>query len=218
MFFKTRNRLLELQTQFRDTEFSASTFTKLIRKQFPSSDYIFRTERSYAADIDSVISGGLYDSDNDVNGEPHTEITLYYHPEQMAFYGKDLNWDDISFNIAECVAHEQIHRNQFYNKVKLLSYNSNIADDNKRTDQNYLGHDEEIDAYAFSIAAESATFNKPFNMCSMYHVYRNTFDTDHSVIVKLEQQIVKYIEKLKLEPNNEQVNISRSRNNCRRHA
>jgi hypothetical protein len=217
MFFETRNRLLALKHECGNREFTAGTFTKIIRKQFSAKDYIFRTEKSYAVDLNSIISGGLYDSENDIQGEPHTEIILYYHPEQMTFKSTDLDWDFLSFNIAECIAHEQIHRDQFHNNTKLFEYNSNIVDESKRIDQNYLGHDEEIEAYGFSIAAESAVFDRHYSMTNMYFVYRNTFDTDHSVVVKLEKQIVKYLEQLKLEPYNEQDHSGNQRSNSGRH-
>ena len=204
MFFEIYKQLLSLESKVSKQKFTPGTFTGLIRKQFPKEDYAFRTEKSYAVDPNSIIVGGLYDKENDLDQLPHTEIILYYYPEQLSFKGSDLNWEQISFDIAECVAHEQIHRQQMLEKKKLKRYVSKSADKDLRVEQNYLGHDEEIDAYGFSIAAESVTFNKPYNMCTMYHVYKQTFDTDHSVVVKLEQEIVKYLEQLKLEPNHDE--------------
>ena len=100
-------------------------------------------------------------------------------------------------------------------KKKLKQYTSKSNNKELCIEQNYLGHDEEIDAYGFSIAAESVTFNKPYNMCTMYHVYKHTFDTDRSVVVKLEQEIVKYLEQLKLEPNHDEDYSGNRRGNSR---
>jgi hypothetical protein len=204
MFFNIRNRVLSLQPLVSSKTFTPGAFTGLIRRQFSSKAYVFRTAKNYAVDINSIIVGGLYDNDNAQENLPYIEITLYYHPEQPTFTGNDLNWDQISFDIAECITHEHIHQQQIVNKIKLKRYVSKADDYELRVEQNYLGHDEEIDAYGFSIAAESVVFGKPYNMCSMYHVYKTTFDTDHSVVVKLEQEIVKYLEQLTLEPNHEQ--------------
>jgi hypothetical protein len=204
VFFNIRNQLLGLQQLTCTKTFTPGTFTSLIRRQFSSAVYIFRTAKNYAVDVNSIIVGGLYDRDNDHENLPYIEITLYYHPEQQAFAGSDLNWEQLSFDIAECITHEHIHRQQVINKVKLKRYVSKANDRELRMEQNYLGHDEELDAYGFSIAAESATFCKPYNMCTMYHVYKTTFDTDHSVVVKLEKEIVKYLEQLTLEPKHEQ--------------
>jgi len=215
MFFEIYKQLLSLESKVIAQKFTPGTFTSLIRKQFPKEDYTFRTEKSYAVDPNSVIVGGLYDKENDCNHLPHTEIILYYYPEQLSFKGSELNWKQISFDIAECVAHEQIHRQQVLEKKKLKQYTSKSNNKELCIEQNYLGHDEEIDAYGFSIAAESVTFNKPYNMCTMYHVYKHTFDTDRSVVVKLEQEIVKYLEQLKLEPNHDEDYSGNRRGNSR---
>ena len=215
MFFEIYKQLLSLESKVSKQKFTPGTFTSLIRKQFPKEDYAFRTEKSYAVDPNSIIIGGLYDKENDCNHLPHTEIILYYYPEQLSFEGNELNWEQISFDIAECVVHEQIHRQQVLEKKKLKKYISKSTNKELCIEQNYLGHDEEIDAYGFSIAAEAATFNKPYNMCTMYHVYKHTFDTDRSVVVKLEQEIVKYLEQLKLEPNHDKDYSGNRRGNSR---
>jgi hypothetical protein len=215
MFFEIYKQLLALGEKASTQKFTPGSFTSLIRKQFSKSDYIFRTEKSYAVDPNSIIVGGLYDKSNDLEQLPHTEIILYYYPEQLSFTGSDLNWDQLSFDIAECITHEQIHRQQVLEKKKCNKYVSKCTDKELRVEQNYLGHDEEIDAYGFSIAAEAAIFNKPYNMCTMYHVYKHTFDTDRSVVVKLEQEIVKYLEQLKLEPNHDKDHSGNRRGNSR---
>ena len=193
MFFEIRNRLLGLKERYSNRIFKASDFTKLIRRQFPAADFSFRTDRDYAVDPDMIVVAGLYDCYNDSQFLPHTEITLCFHPEQETYFGNIIDWEQISFDIAECVGHELVHRQQYANKEPLSEYHSNDPD------QVYLGHEEEIDAYGFSIAAESITFNKPYSECAMYQAYQRTFDNDHSVVVKLEKQIIKYLKELELQ-------------------
>jgi hypothetical protein len=190
MFFETYFRLLELEARYSTRTFSASEFTKLIRRQFPAADFSFRTHRDYAVDPNMVIVAGIYDCYNDAQSLPHTEITLCYHPEQETYSGHLFNWQQISFDIAECIGHETVHRQQYKNKAKLKSYES------ANSEQEYLGDESEIEAYGFSIAAESVVYNRPYAECTMFTVYKNTFDKDHSVIVKLQKQIVKYLEQL----------------------
>jgi len=193
MFFKNQNCLLGLKEKYQSRSFTASEFTRLIRRQFPAADFSFRTRRDYAVDPDMVIVAGSYDYYYDQQGLPHTEITLCYHPEQELYLGSCLNWEQISFDIAECIGHELVHRKQHKTKSKLASYISQLSDPEKKVEQEYLGAEEELEAYGFSIAAESITFNKEYHSCTMYVIYANTFDNDHSVVVKLEQQIVKYL-------------------------
>ena len=190
MFFETYRRLLELEARYSTRVFSASEFTKLIRRQFPAADFSFRTHRDYAVDPNMVIIAGIYDCYNDAQSLPHTEITLCYHPEQETYSGHLFNWQQISFDIAECIGHETVHRQQYKNKAKLKSYKS------ANSEQEYLGDESEIEAYGFSIAAESVVYKRPYSECTMFTVYKNTFDKDHSVIVKLQKQIVKYLQQL----------------------
>lgn len=192
MFFQIRNRLLALKDRYQHRSFSASEFTKLIRRQFAPADYSFKTHRDYAVDPDMILVSGIYDWRNITQGEPNVEITLSYHPEQDTYFGQLIEWDTLSFDIAECIGHELIHQKQHKKKIKLAPY---VNDD---PEKEYLGHECEIDAYGFSIAAESISYNKNYTDCVMYQVYKKTFDTDHSVVVKLEKQIIKYLIELEL--------------------
>lgn len=197
MFFAIRNRLLNLKERYADRSFTASEFTKLIRRQFPATDFSFCTQRDYAVDPDMIVVAGMYDCYDDSRHLPSIEITLCYHPEQDLYFGHLIDWEQFSFDVAECVGHELVHRQQYKTKQRLKPYLSENAD------QAYLGHEEEINAYGFSIAAESTVFKKPFTECAMYQAYLSTFDTDPSVILKLEKQIVKYLKEMELE--NEQA-------------
>ena len=193
MFFDTQNRLLALRERYVDRSFSPSEFTQIIRRQFPVADYSFRTQRDCIVDPDMVIVAGLYDCYNDAHYLPHTEITLCYHPEQELYFGHLLNWEQLTFDIAECIGHEHVHRQQYQKGKKSKQYVSDIDD------QTYLGESAEIEAYGFSIAAESIAFDRNYQDCAMYQIYTKIFDIDHSVVVKLEKQIVKYLKELELE-------------------
>jgi hypothetical protein len=192
MIFQFRNRLLALEERYKNRSFSASEFTKLIRRQFPAADFSFRTHRDYAVDPDMILVSGLYDCYNEAQGSPAIEITLSYHPEQDTYFGQLINWDSVSFDIAECIGHELVHQRQHKKKTKLAHY---ASDDSEKE---YLGDESEIDAYGFSIALESVIYDKNYTECSMYRVYQRIFDTDHSVIVKLEKQIIKYLKEMEL--------------------
>lgn len=203
MFFQTLVRLRTLANKYQGRSFTASEFTKLIRRQFPAADFSFRTHRDSAVDPDMVIVSGIYDCYNDDNDMPYVEITLSYHPDQQTYLSNSLNWEQISFDVAECICHELIHRQQHKQKQQLNKYISNHENECIRDEQEYLGDEAELDAYGFSIAAEAVFFNKLYIECNMYQLYQKTFDNDHSVIVKLEQHINKYLKQL--EPQDEQA-------------
>lgn len=192
MFVVAYRLMQTLGERIKGRNYSASELTKIIRRQFSATDFVFKTARDYAVDPDMAVVAGLYDCYDDSQMLPSMTITMCYHPEQETFFVDLLNWQQLSFDIAECVGHELVHQDQWRNKRKpvLKPYDS---DDEEKA---YLGSEDEIEAYGFSIAAESVIFNKPKEECVMYNVYRETFDTDPSVVLKLQHQITAYTNKL----------------------
>jgi len=201
MFFQHHRRLLKLGEYYKQSNRSvnACDMTKIIRRQFPAADYSFKTHRDIAVDPDMIIVSGFYDCYNDAQGLPHTEITLCYYPDQALYFPKLLDWSRLSFDIAECIAHEDIHRRQYQNKETLAPYSSKETDPGKKREQEYLGDEAEIDAYGYSIAAEVMAFGCKYTDCNMYRVYREVFDNDYSVVLKLQKKISKYLIQLESE-------------------
>jgi hypothetical protein len=156
-------------------------------------DIKFRMHRSIRVDVDNAIVSGYYDSDADIAGSPSVEIVISLNPEQAYIKSDNFNWDIFGFDLAECICHELIHKQQFRQGGIFDEYISEKEDHNQKTEQEYLGSEREIDAYAFSIAAEYITFNRPITECTMYRVYQYTFDEDDSVMLKLQEYIVKYL-------------------------
>jgi hypothetical protein len=185
MFFKTRDRVLALRERYAERSFNPSAFTQLISRQFSATDFSFLTNKNTLAEPNMIIVSGLYDKYE----TPGIEITLSYNPTQEMYFAKSIDWDKFSFDLAECMGHELVHKAQ---KKKFKPYISDVEE------QVYLGDESEIDAYGFSIAVESITYNKPIADCFMYKIYSNIFDKDRSVVLKLEKQIVKYLNKQEL--------------------
>jgi hypothetical protein len=206
MFFNNRLKLLRVGSYYRAKPrvVTAGDITQIIRRQFPSTDFSFFTNRDYAVDYNMVVVSGTYDSYFDDDGLPSIELSLCYHPEQTEFQIDTLNWDRISFDIAECIGHEIVHKQQHESKIKFRKYTSQLADVKRKAEQEYLGDETEIDAFGFSIAAEMVCYKRTLADCEMYQIYRNCFDNDHSLIVKLEKQVSKYFNELELK--NEQAN------------
>ena len=201
MFFQIHRRLLKLGEYYKTSNRSVSAcdMTKIIRRQFPAADFSFKTHRDTAVDPDMIVVSGFYDCYNDAQGLPHTEITLCYYPDQVLYFPKLLDWEKLSFDIAECIGHEAVHRRQFQHREPLVPYRSTDPDALRNREQEYLGDEAEIDAYGFSIAAEVLTFGRALDECEMYQVYRTVFDKDHLVILKLQNKISKYLIQLESE-------------------
>jgi hypothetical protein len=204
MFLALLERLLKLQQP--SQVIPASELTDIIRKGIKIPQVRLYTRRSPGVDFDTVNVGGLYDSYSDREGEPCVELALIYHPDQQHIDLAKLNWGQVCFDVAECVGHEFVHRDQYRRKKKVRKYKSQDTDAEKREEQEYLGASDEIEAYGFTIAAELAEVHDCFeldhsklNEVLMYRVYSSTFDTDQSVVLKLHKQISKYLRRLEIE-------------------
>ncbi len=207
LFIATYNKLLALGERVKGRSYSASDFTRLIRRQFPATDFVLKTYRDFAVDPDQVIVAGLYDVWDDSEMLPSITLTLCYHPEQDNYFVDLINWKQLSFDIAECIGHELVHQDQQRNgrKPLLKRYASKSTDPGIKSEQQYLGGEDEIEAYGFSIAAECAVFKKPKEDCVMYQAYVDTFDNDTAVVLKLDQQVAQYLSRM--EHIHEQISI-----------
>jgi hypothetical protein len=204
MFLALLTRLLKLQQP--SQVIPASELTDIIRKGIKIPQVRLYTRRSPGVDFDTVSIGGAYDADLDQEGDPCIEILVIYHPDQQHIDLAKLNWRRVCFDVAECVGHEFVHREQHRRKKRVYRYQSQDTDAEKREDQQYMGSSDEIEAYGFSIAAELVEFHNCFelnetklNEVLMYRVYSSTFDTDQSVVLKLQKQISKYLRRLEIE-------------------
>ena len=213
MFFEVRQRLLAIGEYYINNprRVVASDFTNIIRRQFDSKDYVFCTRRDPVVDPDMVLVSGAYDSYNDQDDLPSIEITLNYNPEQIYYFTNVVDWERFSFDLSECVCHELVHQQQHRAQQRQRGYRSRHTDVLLKEEQEYLGSSEEIEAYGFSIAAESVTFDKPYTECTMYQVYQSTFFEDHSVVTKLEKHIRKYLKNMEFDNGYQNNSTARTR-------
>lgn len=199
MFFDLYYRVLEIPEKNQGKKVTAPRLTGLVRKLLDPEEFSVITVRDSAVSPDMVIVAGIYDCWNDSAGLPGIEISLCYHPEQQYFFLDLLDWPRLAFDFAECVVHEKIHQEQHRQRKRFSKYRSFSIDESLKREQEYLGAGEEIEAYGFSIAADSIVNDRPWKMCDMYQVYAATFLDDPNVVTKLEKSIVKYLKQLELD-------------------
>lgn len=199
-------RLMKLQQPGQVIQ--TTELTDIIRKGIKLPQVRLYTRRSPGVDLGCVSVGGIYDAEDDKEGDPCIEISIIYHPDQQHIDTSKLNWHRLCLEVAECVGHEFVHRDQHKRKKKVRKYKSRDLDPSKREEQEYMGSSDEIEAYGFSIASELAEMHKCFELdmlkleqVFMYKVYSSTFDTDQSVVLKLQKQISKYLRRLEVEYN-----------------
>jgi hypothetical protein len=182
-----------------------SAITALARRAISDDRVVMLTKRNPVVDANMVLVGGTYDHDDELDGEPSIEITMYYHPEQQHLDPADMDWRRISFELAETIGHEMVHREQHRRRRRPRLPRSLSTGDSER---DYLGLADEIEAYGFSIAAEMLYLLETTDMddprmqdIPNWCAYQRAFAEDVSVLIKLRQQISKYLRRLEVVDN-----------------
>ena len=200
MFFEIYDRVVALAEKYsgKAKKVTPSEFTNIIRRQFAGADFLFRTVKDPAVELDMIVIAGSYDPMSDSLGDPSIEICLCYNPDQKYYFTQLIDWEKLCFDFAECVCHEGIHQLQYRKHRSQKEFTNKLEDLDPAYDPDYLSNDLEIDAYGFSIAAESVVYGQHFTQCSMYKVYSDTFDNQPTIMAKLEEQILKYLKYLEI--------------------
>ena len=195
-------------------------FTKIIRSYVRNSGIPINIKSQYDAStpINQVRVGGLYESYKDRKNQTSITLILHYTSRKDLLNFTYINFRAFCYNIADTVLHEIIHARQYRrrNYKDIPGYESIAASGKKRSEQEYLGHNDEIDAYAFNIACNLNDIykgnakdiikyiNKDLRdkrlKDTLYLMYQKAFDFDHShrVIKKLKKKIVHYLPYVKL--------------------
>ena len=182
--------------------------TDVVRRIVGSSHIKVLSKRSSVVDPDMICVGGFFDHQAEQDNEPCIELVLYYHPDQQHVDPANVDWDFLSFEIAETLGHEQVHRGQAHRKRKRIR--GYVSKGKSKAEKEYLGNDDEIEAYGFSIAAEMLFLRNiaeidDFRMgeIPVWNEYQYLFSDDQSVLLKLNRQILKYLRRL--EVNDEKI-------------
>jgi hypothetical protein len=159
----------------------------------------------------SVAVGGYYVSSDDQAGRKSITINMAYAPGDRWIKFSAYRWRRVSRLLADTILHEIIHMRQARARQfkDLPGYESTAYYARQRRAQEYLGHSDEIGAYAFNIACELwDQFGDDWDAVRSYidsdqarrrkrsslHYYLKTFDWDHKhpVVRRLKTKIVYY--------------------------
>jgi hypothetical protein len=191
--------MLEYGEWIKNKKFTPAQLTAIFRKFAGSSDIIVKTHRDKNVDKNQVIIGGSYDPEEDQDNCASITLYITYHPDQKKIYIRDLDWNQICIDLIECSGHEAVH--QFQYRARNFDcgptfFISTCTIESKRADQEYLGNPDEIQAYAFSIAADVYLKNntsiltyKLISKSAMYKAYVAAFGKEHSIVQSLITQI-----------------------------
>lgn len=190
-------------------------FTKIIRSHIRASGIPVNIKSVYEkhTPLNSVWIGGLYESYRDRKNRKAITIILHYTSKKDLMNFTYLKFRKVCKNIADTILHEIMHARQYRrrNYLDIPGYQSTAASSKQRVEQEYLGHNDEIDAYAFNIACEltdrfkgnrkktieyiSKDLSDQRLSESLFRMYLKAFDFnhDHKVIKKLKKKIVHYL-------------------------
>lgn len=203
-----------------DQKLTPTEFTAKIRQHMRFFKIPINVTTSYHRETNKseVWVGGLYDSIKDLNGLRSITLRLQYNPTDRYIKISKNRFNRFCGLVADTILHEMIHMRQYRRRgfKDIPGYESIAESSRQRTEQTYLGHNDEIDAYSFNIACMLAGkfsnnidkiinyLNKDLNDKRLkrnpYLLYLNTFDHnhDHTVIKKLKKKILYYLPYAKL--------------------
>jgi hypothetical protein len=187
-------------------------FQKSLRKFFKQYPIRTKNTRSKLVAANQVYVGGEYYSDDDYDGLPPIEIVFTFCPKEIYLNIDKDDWNDLCLLIIDVTLHEIIHLKQYRSrkfKTK-ISYASQAKDPDQKRRQEYLGDQNEIDAYAFNLACELWNrFGRDFEQSrswldsdlwikepkSQFYYYMTTFDDDHNhpIIISLKRKTLSYL-------------------------
>lgn len=153
-------------------------------------------------DKDDFTIGAEYDSDLDERNKKQFIINLIinHHRTTPWIITADIA-NRFALEMTEAMVHEYQHQHQYRSRKHILNrgFKSTHQDRAIREDQEYLGHPDEIDAYAKNIAARIYILTKDKNSCLQTHSldlkqYFVVFGKNHKVTKRLLKKIYKNIE------------------------
>ena len=195
MFFEALERLRSIAVRHSGKRYTPEGLTHLIRMQFRDPKLVFTTERNSQVEKGNFWIKGEYRPYEDSHNEPCIYITLTYPRRERVTYVDCTNWDSMGFHIADVVTHEYIH--QYYCRQRGYrhgrGYRTKLNSRYGESMQDYLGCEDEILAHAFNVATEMLVYNRRMERTVVYRNYRKYFRQDRKVMLQLQKQVHKYI-------------------------
>lgn len=160
---------------------------------------------------DIIYIGGWYDSIKDQANSKPIQLVFQYHPADKKLCLSAFKLKRLAICVADIILHEVIHMKQFRTRgfKDLPTYPITAESKTQQREQQYLGNNDEIDAYSFNIACElNSMFNGSDKKIIKYlnssinsigddnwSVYLKAFDSDHNhpVIKRVKKRVVYYL-------------------------
>lgn len=210
-YFQLLKRLYDIYDPMVDKVVDHNTIVRKVRHAIPYKDCKILSNKTLTVVSNNFEIAGLYDPEKDADGEVCIEIEIGF-PKRKDFYyfnQSDLSrnhWSDFCINFSLILGHEYMHLNQFrrrnYNWCR--SYKAITLNPNIKEQQEYYGDSDEIDAYAFTAAANLITDSilnpkskkNTIEHSRLYKTYVSLFDKNDPVVLKFVRLTNRYLKKL----------------------
>jgi hypothetical protein len=212
-YFQLLKRLYDVYDRNAGKVVDSKFILRQVRKQIPFTECKIIGVSTLSIATNSLQVSGQYDPDADEYGECPilVEINFPKRKDSFSFSEDDfsrLHWSEFCMDFMSILGHEFMHLNQFRrrNFRWTKAYKSSLTCPKKKEIQEYFGDADEIDAYAFSAAAnliiDAIYFKKKTVVVEhtrLYKTYSKIFDKHDPVILKFVKLTKKYYLRLELQ-------------------
>lgn len=203
-YFQLLKLLDELYPTLLNKTLSADEIVSILEKTIPYSSDVYLTYCKTLGIVDyGFVVAGEYDPEKDEEGKKSIELEIQFPREPKVFEFSDngitrQHWRNLVIDISSVLGHEYMHLNQARSRhfQECKDYMSFANDSAVRGHQEYYGMEDEIDAYAFTLAASLANDFPNLNNIEnapVYGIYAKVFGEDHKITKKLSNKAKKYL-------------------------
>ena len=210
-YFQLLKRLYDIYDPMVDKVVDHNTIIRKIRYAIPYKDCTIVSNKTLTVISNNFEIAGLYDPEKDADGEPPIEIEIGFPKRKDFYYFNESDfsrnhWSEFCINFSLILGHEYMHLNQFrrrnFNWCRV--YKGTSLRPNIREQQEYYGDSDEIDAYAFTAAANLITDSvlnpkskkNTIEHATLYKTYVSLFDKTDPVVLKFVRLTNRYLKKL----------------------
>jgi hypothetical protein len=203
-YFQLLKILDELYPNLEKKSLTPEEIVGILQETIPYSSDVYLTWCTTLGIVDyGFIVAGEYDPEKDEEGKKCIELEIQFprEPKVFEFSDKEItrqHWRNLVIDISSVLGHEYMHLNQARSRhfQECRDYMSFANDSAIRGHQEYYGIEDEIDAYAFTLAASLANDFpnlRDIETAPVYGIYAKVFGEDHKITKKLSNKAKKYL-------------------------
>jgi hypothetical protein len=210
-YFELKLKLKSIYDRFEYNELTSKQIANKFNLAIPFSECKVSTVPSLSLSGLNFEVTGCYNPELDQEGKKPIEIEILLPKERLyyIFSNDDLSrdiWYSLVFDIVTVLGHEYVHLHQFRRRhfKPGKEYSSKEKCSIKKERQEYLGIPDEVDAYAFTAAAQMAyalPLQIDFKSTPVYEWYKSAFKRNDPILKTLENKSNRYFKKLKRQYN-----------------